>query len=121
MVNEKNHTVDYRAFESKFARGEYISPGQLEGILERERELDEHALDNNAPSAMPSPWQRPRLSHEEYFWLKENHPEYTAAYEKEMSSREEKIMTAVMIVGGVAVYGGIGYGIYKLINFFLNK
>lgn len=114
MANKKDNKVGYRDFETKFANGEYISPNQLESILERERELDETALVNNAPSAMPSPWQRSRLSHEEYMWLKAFHPEYAAAYEKEMSPCEEKIMTAVIIIGGIAVYGGIGYGIYKL-------
>ena len=58
MFKKKGSEVDYRSFENKFKRGEYISPVRLKEIMEEERFLDEHALDYNAPSAMPSPWQK---------------------------------------------------------------
>jgi hypothetical protein len=111
---QENLRAVHEKFEAKFAKKQYITPTELESILERERELDERALDNNAPGAMPSPWHKPLLSHEEYMWLQKNHPEYTEAYEKEMSPCEKKITGAIMITGAIAFYGGIGYGIYNL-------
>lgn len=85
-----------KIFEAKFASGRYISPQQLEDILK------------NDASA-----QKPMLRHEEYMWLKQNHPEYTAAYEKDWSPTKEKIILAAVTIGEYGLLFGAGYWAYR--------
>ena len=111
MVNIQNSKGNCKEFEAKFARGEYITPAQLEDILMREEKLDEYFPNR----CVHAPWRGSILSQEEFTWLKENHPEYTAAYEKELSPQEREIsLGPVEGIAVIAFYGGIGYGIYKL-------
>jgi hypothetical protein len=92
--------IDYPArWAKRFAEGKYISPRQLEDRLKD-----------------PS-FEKPMLIHDEYMWLKQNHPEFTAAYEKHWSPMKEKIW----IAASITFWSAAGYGIYELCKYFLEK
>jgi len=69
--------IDCKEFEKKFISGEYITPERFKEILDSHME----AIENNSNlCGMGSPYTKRELSAEEYFWLKQNHPECAEYY-----------------------------------------